>query len=165
MKRSTIYKSIRDVAKSEIPDLAFVDLQKQQIKRRTVEFPLPLPALLVEFKHTPYSNVGSKSQLGEMHITLWLYVNLITNSFDGAEMETETLELLDRADEIFEVFHCNTLGGIGSMTRIADLPNEYGADWMALKTDFKLTIKDKKELGITTTTQIPTVRIVTEMEG
>ena len=162
MKRSEIYAAIRDVAKSEMPDVVFVDLQKQQVKRQTENFPLPMPALLVEFKNITYSNIGSKSQLGEMHITLWLYEALVTNSFGGAEMETETLALLDRADEVFEAFHCNTLGGIGNMTRIADLPCDYGKDWIASKTAFKLIVKDKKEIGVTATDKVPRVKIVTK---
>ena len=40
--------------------------------------------------------------MGEMTVSVSLYLDLVTDSFNGAEQKTETIALLDKQDELFE---------------------------------------------------------------
>ena len=49
-----------------------------------------------------WSNMEAGHQLGEMTVSVSLYLDLVTDSFNGAEQKTETIALLDKQDELFE---------------------------------------------------------------
>jgi hypothetical protein len=137
--RSEIYKDIKE-ALSEIQELEYIDLQKGQMARSTQNYPLPLPAALVEFKPVAWSNTGDQ-QLGELVISVYLYVDLVTDSFVGSEAETETFELLDMQDTIAEKIQNLSGDYFSPLQRVADAIHEYGIRYMCFRVDFKTEIQ------------------------
>lgn len=161
MKRSDLYKAIRDRAKDQLPDIAIVDLQKQQLRAKAKdEFPYPLPALLVEFKNARFTNQRGTKQQSTFTVSLQYALDLNTCSFDGAELEQETIELLDKSDEIYESFHLFRIDNIALMSRVSESPPEYGNRFIAFTTDFELTVFEDK-VNNRQKHQVPPVKINT----
>lgn len=160
MKRSSLYKAIRDHVKASFPDVAIVDLQKQQIKRKESadHYPFPLPAFLVEFKTAKYSQTGKLTQIGDLEIIFTLYHDLITDTHDTAELEDETLDLLDNTDDVFESFQGFTIPEWGILTREEDLQDQYGLRWIAFSTRFTVSKKDIKDIDLGGAK--PTIKII-----
>lgn len=145
MKRSEVYKVIRDVVKEKMPYLQYVDLQKQQMKRPSEHYPIALPALLVEFKDARFSNISQLNQIGDFVISIYLYLDLVTDSFDGSELESETIELLDKADDVFQTLQGVSCDLFSQLIRIGEAVHEYGNKYICLRTDFATSIKEEKE--------------------
>lgn len=97
MSRSKVYKDIRDKLIELMPEL-YVDLQKGQLKnKKSKNFPIPLPAALIEFKSTKWDK-ATGLQIGSPDISISLYLDNVTESFVGAEAENKSLEILDKID-------------------------------------------------------------------
>lgn len=164
MKRSDLYKKLRDVAKAKITDLAYVDLQKQQMKKIADTNPIPLPALLIEFKDARFSNVAKLDQLGDKTISLYLYLDFVTDSFDGAESENDSIALLDKMDEIFQTFQGVSCELFSQLIRVSEGIQEYGTGYICFRTDFSTSVKDIKEVTKIRVT-IPPININTSSNG
>ncbi len=159
MQRSILYKSIRDIVREKLPWIQYVDLQKGQFQKPAEHYPIPLPALLVEYADTRYSNVLRSAQLGESNITLWLYLPCVTDSFDGAELEDETLQLLDKADSLYQALHGELAGGY-MLTRITDYKPVFDNNTVCFRCDYAITLKDTK-VDTIQHVERPPIKIVT----
>ncbi|MCL1821934.1 MAG: hypothetical protein FWG22_03830, partial [Prolixibacteraceae bacterium] len=84
MKRSAIYKPLRDKARQSLPYLKFIDLQKGQMNTPQQNYPLPLPALLVELGDFRFSNLLEFQQKGDGTISFYLYIDLVSDSIHTA---------------------------------------------------------------------------------
>lgn len=144
MKRSDLYKNIRDIAKVKMPELVYVDLQKQQFKTQKPEHPIPLPALLIEMRDGQFDNISHFSQTGKKTISIYRYDALVNDSFDGAELENETIELLDKQDELFQAFQGESCDLFSGMIRVSESIHEYGNGYICFKTDFTVSVIDEK---------------------
>jgi len=137
--RSNVYKEIRDRLKSKMPELVYIDLQKGQFAKREQNYPVPLPACLVEFGAIKWSNTTGE-QIGDAQISTYLYIDLVTDSFDNAELENETIEILDTQDDLFDSLHGFTGKNFNPLSRTSDSPHEYGEGYVCFKVDFRTTI-------------------------
>ena len=160
MKRSDLYKKLRDISKSKLPDLAYVDLQKGQFKRIAENYPIPMPALLFEFSDFDFSNVLNNGQIGSATVSACLYLDLVTDSFDTCELENESLELMDRADEIFNALQGESCELFSKLIRKREAKPEYGTRYIMLRTEFTCSVKDIKKT-VTVTVSKPTIEINT----
>lgn len=162
MKRSDILKAIKDRVSERLPWVEYTDMDKGQLKRATEEYPVPMPALLVQMKQTPMQSVGGGSQIGSMIITLSLCMDLVTDSYDGCESETETDTILDRTDELWKAMDMLHAGTWGNMVRTSELEPIYGLRYIAQRIEYRIAIKDIMPSRISNIAS-PTVRINTEM--
>lgn len=156
MKRSELYQSIKAQAKAAMPNLQYIDLQKQQTKRAKDDYPMPLPALFIEFRNASFSALAGTRQQAKMIVSFTLVQECVTDSFDDAELETETIELLDANDAVYEAFHCFNIGGYGKLIRIAESKPEYGIRSIEFTTDFELSVFENK---VDTRVNIPSPKI------
>lgn len=137
--RSEIYKTIKQALES-LPELKFIDVQKGQMNRSTENYPLPLPAALVEFKPCTWSNTGDY-QIGDLMISVYLYIDLVTDSFDSSESEHETDNLLDLQDLMFETLQGLSNVHLASLNRVSDAIVEYRNQFVCYRVDFKTEIQ------------------------
>jgi hypothetical protein len=144
MKRSEIYKPLRDRAKDQLPYLRFIDLQKGQMQDTKQNYPIPLPALLIELGDFQFSNLLEHQQKGDGKISLYLYLDLVSDSFAGAEREDETIAILDHFDELFEAFEGFAIQNLTPLVREVEHKPQYGTRCMMLRIDFTTTIDDGK---------------------
>lgn len=145
MKRSIIYKAIRDKAKSELDYLQFIDLQKGQMKNPRRNYPVPLPALFVEIGNFRFSNMLDDAQKGDGLITISLYIDINSDSFDGAESENETIELLDHFDELFETFQGLSIENCTPLVRETEAKPQYGTRFILFEVSFSTSVDDAKD--------------------
>lgn len=145
MKRSFIYKPLRDRAIQGMPYLKFRDLQKGQMQNPTQNYPIPLPALLIEIGDIRFSNLSEHNQKGDGIISLCLYLDLVTDSFDTAEQENETIELLDRMDDVFQTFEGFSIPGLTPLVRQTEYKPQYGKRFILFRVDFTTTSDSRKE--------------------
>lgn len=142
MKRSDIYKALRDQAKANFPDLQYIDLEKGQMQRRSDNYPIPLPALLIRIGAINWTSANEGLRVGIVTISLTLHEDLVTDTFDGAEMENETLLLLDKQDELFQAFEGYAVGDFSPLTRVTDQEPKVVMRSISFTTDFKTSIED-----------------------
>lgn len=157
--RSDLYKKLRDVAKAGMTELKYIDLQKGQFRNFTKEHPLPLPALLVEFKNGQYTNVGKLDQMGDMMISIYLYLDNFGESFSGSKSEDKSLALLDKMDEVFQTFQGVSCEMFSKLIRTADETQEIKDNYICFRTDFSTGIKDVKTVTTKKLTSIPTIQL------
>lgn len=150
MKRSDIYKAIRNKA-SELTYLKSKDLQKGQFQKEKDTYPLPLPALLVEFSDFRFKSQLEHTQIGEGIVSLFLYLNLVTDSFKGAEREDETIEILDRFDDLFQTFEGLSIPGLSPLVRVTEFKPQYGNRYIMFRVDFSTSVDDAKTIVRQTT--------------
>lgn len=155
MKRSQIYKPLRDEAKQKLPYLKFIDLQKGQMNNPKQNYPIPLPALLVELGDFRFSNLLEHKQKGDGTISFYLYLDLVSDSFNGAEREDKTIELLDRFDELFETFEGFSIPNMTPLVRSMEYKPQYGTRFILFQVDFSSTIDDQKDIERNTTPVTP----------
>ena len=139
MIRSKVYKSIRDRLKEKMQALVYVDLQKGQLSKKQQNYPVPLPACLVELNSANWTNTTG-GQLGEPKISLYLYLDLVTDSFDGSELENETIEILDAQDELYEIMQGFSGEDFSPLSRTSDMIYEYGERYVCYRMDFQTTL-------------------------
>ena len=148
MKRSEIYKELRDRAALKLQDLRFIDLQKGQFQKPSQNYPIPLPALLIEIGDFRFSNLSEGWQKGDGTISVYLYLDLVSDSFVGAERENQTIEILDKQDELFEAFGGVTVSPLATpLVRQTEHKPQYGTRYIMLRVDFTTTIDDGKTIA------------------
>ena len=155
MKRSQIYKPLRDKAKQELSYLKFIDLQKGQMNNPTQNYPIPLPALLIELGDFRFSNLLEHKQKGDGTISVYLYFDLVSDTFNGAEREDKTIELLDHFDELFETFEGFPIPNMTPLVRTMEYKPQYGTRFILFRIDFTSTIDDEKDMKRKTTPVTP----------
>lgn len=153
MKRSKIYKPLKDQAIVGMPYLVFRDLQKGQMARAKDNYPIPLPALLIDIGDVRFSNLSEHQQKGDCVISIYLYMDLVTDSFDSAEMENETIELLDHMDDVFQTFEGLAIPGLTPLVRQTEYKPQYGTRFIMYRVDFTTTLDSGKKIEQTTTTK------------
>lgn len=141
MQRSVIYRAIRDRVKERLPWVLYIDMQKGQLRNPSDNYPIPLPALLVEMKDADTTGMLGGGQLAELEVRVHLYIDLVTDSFDTSMQEDETIGILDRWDELNAALHDFTFEA-GRFTRFRELAPEYGDRFLMLQTDYKVLVKD-----------------------
>lgn len=161
MKRSEIIRAIRERATNELDWVVFTDLEKGQIKRATQEYPMPMPALLVQIRSTSFKSTAGGCQIGDMRIVLSLYQDYTTDSFTGAESETDTDTIIDRSDDVWKAMHGVRTGSWGHLVRLSEPDPEYGMRYMCTRQEYKVSVKDLMPAG-TEIKDSPTVTIITE---
>lgn len=146
MKRSLLYKALRDEALGKMPYLNFFDLQKDQVKTPQQFYPIPFPALLIELGNADFSQLAEFHQKGAMPVSFYLYLDNVTDSFDGAEQEQQTIEMLDRIDDVYQVFEGFCIEGMTPLVRIRDYMPVYGTRLAMYRIDFTTMVDDHKEI-------------------
>ena len=160
MQRSVLYQLIKNNIKKILPWVNYIDLQKGQFRRLDNNYPIPLPALLIEFGNVNYSNTLKNKQIGEITINIELYLPCVTDSFDNAELEDETIQILDRWDELYKAFHGFNCEQITKLVRKQEQTAEYGNGYICLRSEFVAVFNEHQDIENTKIT-IPNIIIET----
>lgn len=145
MKRSTIYKAIRDEASTKL-QLKWIDLQKGQMRSLKENYPFPFPALLIEIGDFTFSQLAEQTQKGEGVISLYLYENLLTDTFKGAKRDDIAIDLLDRFDALYQSFEGFVIGNMTPLVRVKEYKPEYGNKYVLFRIDFATGLDDMKSV-------------------
>jgi len=144
MKLKDIYLRIKETAQEKMPYLCYIDLQKKQFERATEDYPVPAPTLLVEFDGADFSNLARHRQMGASSVSIYFYQNIVTDTFDSAELEVETLELLEAKDEIFQTFEGLTITDCSQLVRKSETPFIFESNLVFFKVTFDFVMYEKK---------------------
>jgi len=144
MKRSDIYKALRDLAKTELVYLKFVDLQKGQMQAQKQNYPIPLPALFIELGDFRFSNLLESAQIGDGIVSLYLYVDSGSDTFKGSEREDASLAILDKFDDIYQTFEGFPIENLTPLNRSAEYKPQYGEKFILFRVDFTTSVDDQK---------------------
>ena len=100
MKRSDVYKAIRDKLLSDIEGLT-VDVNRGQMNDPKADYPLPLPVALVGVSAIRWRTVAEMIQSGTVLIEVDYFKVICQDTFSGAEAEDDALLLLDSPDDVY----------------------------------------------------------------
>ena len=101
MKRSNVYRAIRDKLLSDIRCLT-VDVNRGQMNNPKADYPLPLPLALVNVTSTRWNTISGTVQAGIVNIVVDYFKVSCQNTFSGAENQDEALLLLDSPDDVYK---------------------------------------------------------------
>ena len=121
-----------------MPFLQYIDLQKGQMARKDQNYPIPVPACLIEIKSTRWSSTGG-GQLGQTTVSLYLYMDSVTDTFDNAESES-SVEILDNLDTLYEVVQGLYGQYFNPLNRVSDAVVEYRDRTVCFRTDFETVL-------------------------
>lgn len=130
-------------------------MEKGQMQNPANNYPLPLPALLFEFGDISFSNLGEQAQKGTLLVTMNLYHDLVTDSFEGAELENFTINMLNRFDGIYRTFETFGIPGITPLNRTVEYKPAYGKRYILFKVEFRTTIDQAVNAAILTAKLTP----------
>lgn len=133
MNRIELYKEIKRIATEEMSELALIDLQKGQFNPN-VDNSSNLPALLVEFRNSEYDTALKSAQNGTMTISMYIYQGLSDN-LTVEQQESETTEILDRIDKMYQIFSGVKVQSFSPLTRRAEVIEQNFSDYLTLTTD------------------------------
>ena len=139
MSKKSIYLAVKGALKVELP-LLFIDLQKGQFFKPSENLPIPIPAALIEFQNIPWTEHSKIAQKGDSSFKIYLYLGTEQETFDEAEAENESLEMLDATNDIFKAL--NGLAGTGFeyVERKAEEKPKYGKGYVQFTTEFRINI-------------------------
>lgn len=141
---ASIYRAVSAYAGAQMPWLAYIDLQKGQFRRPAQAYPIPMPALLVEFRSLSYGHLVQGKQLVSMQIRLSLYLQLLTDTHQGALMQEESLMMLSRIEELKQHFDGLVIHRSCMLLNQADLQPEFGMDYLAYHSDYSSSFHIKR---------------------
>ena len=144
MKRSTLYKALRGHSAQLDYKKLYVDLQKGQMDRPKKNYPIPLPALFIELGDFRFKPLLEESQKGSGTITLYLYQDIVSDTFKGAERENQTTDLLDHFDDLYQTFEGFSIDGITPLVRETEYKPQYGERYILFKIDFSTSIDTRR---------------------
>lgn len=130
-----------------MPHIRYIDLQKKQFENATENYPIPVPALLVEFKGATFSNLANHRQTGDSFVSIYFYQSQVTDTHDNAELENKTLELLDTKDLLFQIFEGLKVTDTTQLIRVSETPFAFevkGYVWFEVTFSF-VQYEKKKE--------------------
>lgn len=136
-----------------MPILQYIDLQKGQMARKDQNYPIPVPACLIEIKPTRWSSTGG-GQLGQTTVSLYLYMDSVTDTFDDAESES-SVEILDSLDTLYEVVQGLYGQCFNPLNRVSDAVVEYRDRTVCFRTDFETVLLQSIENVVEQTAQTP----------
>lgn len=147
MTRDRIYKALRDLTESKLPWVKYIDMYKGQFDNMPNNYPIPLPAIFFEIGDIPFTNLAESNQVGDAIISIYLYHDLVTDSFKGAEKEKFTISLLRKFDLIFQTFEGFPIIGCTPLNRELEYKPFYDKEYILFRSDFKTTILQRKKKG------------------
>lgn len=136
-----------------MPILQYIDLQKGQMARKDQNYPIPVPACLIEIKPTRWSSTGG-GQLGQTTVSLYLYMDSVTDTFDNAESES-SVEILDNLDSLYETVQGLHGEYFNPLKRVADAVVEYRDRTVCFRTDFETVLLQSIENVVEQTVPTP----------
>jgi len=137
-----------------MPILQYIDLQKGQMARKDQNYPIPVPACLIEIKPTRWSSTGG-GQLGQTTVSLYLYMDNVTDTYDNAESES-SVEILDNLDTLYEVVQGLYGQLFNPLNRVSDAVVEYRDRTVCFRTDFETVLLQSIENIVEQTAPTPT---------
>jgi hypothetical protein len=150
MNRSGIYTALRDLVSQRMNYVKFIDLEKGQMSKLKQNYPIPLPSLFIEFGDCLFSDLAEGNQKGNMTVSIYLYTDMVCDSFTGKEREAErlaeTVSILDRYDDLYETFASFSIEGITPLVRRREYRPQYGNRYIMLRADFVTTIDDAQDI-------------------
>lgn len=136
-----------------MPAGLYIDLDKGQLQQKKENYPFPLPAVLVKFGAIRWSSASEGLRLGDLTFTFTLIDNLVTDSFEGAESENETIELLDLQDDLFQALEEFSTTDMQPLTRESEGETKTDIRAIIFTSTYKTTIQQTKEIVRRTVTK------------
>lgn len=122
-----------------MPDVWF-DLQKGQATNASDNYPMPSPALLVEFRQMRYEPLSRGQQMCKLELSLYYYTWL-GDTFSGSESEADSLEILEAGSVLHTCFG-NFADGFAPLERTAQQIVAHRGPYMVLRVDYSTAFKD-----------------------
>ena len=140
--RRELYTTVRDRIRAEMPWVRWIDLQKGQMDIPAKTYPLPLPCALVDIKQVTWDSYTDLSQLGQTIIAIWLYLDHSGDSLKDTEMEEQSLELMDRMDDVYQKLGDLSGQSFKRLVRSSDQVVSYKPRMVVFRCDFSTTLID-----------------------
>jgi hypothetical protein len=144
MKLKELYLLIEQQALNNLSDVQYIDLQKRQIERATENYPIPFPALLVEFGAADHSNLSRHRQIGSSDVSITFYMDLVTDTHDDAQLRDETIQLLDLPDRLFQTFEGLKVSDTTMLIRKSDTGWRFEGNYCWITVTFSFVQYEKK---------------------
>ncbi len=142
MLRAQTYRALANRLKSSMPSLQFIDLQKGQMEREDSSYPLPFPAVLIEFLPVQWGSSGDP-QMGNTLIRIHAYDDHLGDTFEGGEQEYDSVKDLNLIDELFHAMQGFATESMSPLNRAEDQVS-FDGRYVKIRIDFECNLYQER---------------------
>jgi len=124
---SDLYLELANKIKTNLTQIAWVDLWHEQISYLTTELPFPTPAVFIAFNMLDGVDKGLKGQICNTQIDLYLFYETFSDTYMSSVNQGSALDFLTQITELHKLFH-GTSGDNYSEMRRVDMKREDSGD-------------------------------------
>lgn len=137
-----LYNEIAAKLADGMPDLEWIGLNKGQFARLRDSYPIPRPCALISINRIKWEDDAKRVQKGTATVTVSLFVDAMNETFEGASVVDDALDLLDYSDGVYA-----SLGGLKgdlfeSLKRTGDIEGQHTGEISTWSTTFETTVYD-----------------------
>jgi hypothetical protein len=112
-----LYTEIAEKLTSNIEDIKWLDLWKNQISFLEEEHPFPTPAVFLSFRILNTQDISEKVQNLEVQVDVYLFYETFLDTYQGAYNQDDALQYLEIITNVFKQLHASTGENYSEMRR------------------------------------------------
>lgn len=113
-----LYVEIATKINTDITEVLWVDLWKNQVNFLTSEHPFRTPAVFLRFRSLGTKDLGEKQQEVNLQVDFYIYYETFLDTFSGAYNQEGALEFLKIMEKIHGNFHGTAGENYSAMRRV-----------------------------------------------
>ncbi|MCQ2327011.1 MAG: hypothetical protein MJZ71_05550 [Bacteroidales bacterium] len=137
--QAEIYKSVAKCLKEYIPEIKWIDIEKDQLQREREEFPMPMPAVLIGVGDVDWKTATGK-QYGDIEVEIQVYLGRGEETYIRAEGVEGALDKLGWQDRVYEALERRSGETFTGMTRVATKKAELGKRYVKMVSRYRCTV-------------------------
>lgn len=159
---TNLYTELVGIAKAKLPEIEWLDLWHDQVGYLTAELPFPSPALFFSFNVTACDDKGLLQQDCDMSITMYLFFETFSDTYDGAFNQAGALDFLTTMTKIHQAFHGKSGVNFGTLRRTGMKQEESGGAGNLYSITFASIVEDASATPVFDSTEVNEVTVDNE---
>lgn len=139
--KGDIYKAIADQLKEQIPEIIWIDKDRNQFEHADQEF-LPLPAVLISFPRAEFETKGAGLQTSTAIIAIRTGFENYAQSFEGSTDQDQALEFWEFNRKVYNALQGFSGDNFSGMVRISEDEDPEQNNVIPTRMEFVTTIQD-----------------------
>lgn len=138
-----LYKELADIITTNINEVKWVDVWKNQVSFLDSELPFPAPAVFLAFQSDNMSDLSQKQQDITMLVTAYIYYETFAESFEGSYNQDSALGFGEILTNVHKNLHGTSGTNFSSMKRIGFQPVDFLGAGLLYQQTFTCQVIDK----------------------
>lgn len=136
------YLEIAERLKTNITNLRWVDLWRNQVGFIAEELPFPAPAIFLSFRTISTADLGMKAQDGEVQVDFYVFYETFADTFKGSYNQESALAFLEMIQQVHSLFHGESGTNYSEMRHIGFAPVDTGGAGNLYRSSFVCLMRE-----------------------